>query len=164
MGLLDGIKTAAGNAAANYLKGGRTVGRVVRIAFRDADHDLGPGFRVDVEVLKSDAEGAEVGSVVTANVGFKYKQEALANMRRILAAIATSKGVGSGPEGRCNEGEAADRAKEFVGQEQPLTDAIVTMVGTTKINKEKGTPYTLYEAFVPNARDLDGLDDSVLSA
>lgn len=158
MGLLDQIKTATGMGSANYLKGGRTVGRVTRIVFRDAEHDLGPGFRVDLEVLKSSAEDAPIGAVVTANVGFRYKPEGLSNMRRMLAAIASSAGVGGEKEGRCTEGEAADRAKEFVGEAQPLTGAIVTIVGTTKTNKEKGTPYTLYEAYVPTEKDLDGID------
>lgn len=157
MGLLDQIKTATGLGSANYLKGGRTVGRVTRVVFRDADHDLGPGFRVDVEVLKSTAPDTNVGDVATANVGFRFKPEGLANMRRMLAAMASSAGIGADKDGRCTEGEAADRVREFVGEAQPLTGAIVTIVGTTKTNREKGTPYTLYEAYVPTEKDLEGI-------
>jgi hypothetical protein len=157
MGLLDGIKTASGNANSNYLKGGRTVGRIMRVSARPFDHEAGPGFRVDLEVLKSDSPEHRPGDVVTATVGFKYKQDALANVRRILAACASAAQIGKGKDGICTEAEAADRAEELVGAEQPLADAIVTMIGFEKKNQKTGNPYTLYEALVPNDQDLDSL-------
>lgn len=159
MGLLDGIKTATGNANANYLKSGRTVGRIMRVTARPFDHEAGPGFRVDLEVLKTSSAEHQPGDIVAATVGFKYKNEALSNVRRILAAAATAAGIGKGKDGVCSEAEAADRADELVGTDQPLADAIVAVVGIEKKNQKTGTPYTLYEVVVPNDSDMDGLTD-----
>jgi hypothetical protein len=156
MGLLDSISTATGGPSSLYLKGGRHVIRITRTNFREGDGDLGPSFRIDGELLKTtnmqDHE-SDLGNTVTANDAFKYKKESLARMRRMLTAAL------SAAEGRkATEAEiTSSKAEELCGPNQPLVGAIVAIIGVTKKNKTTGTPYTLYEAVIPNDHDLEGL-------
>jgi hypothetical protein len=159
--LLDSIKEAKGAPSANYLKGGRTVIRVTRVTHKDPTAlDPKAQFRVDGEILKSTnpLHAGQAGQAGTMNLNFKYAEQDLARERRALAAMATSKGIGNGENGFCSEGEAAERAKDFVGQAQPLVGAIVTVDASEKPQKEnKEKLFTSYEIVVPTERDLEGL-------
>lgn len=156
MGLLDSISTATGGPSSLYLKGGRHVIQITRVNFREGDGDLGPSFRIDGQLLKTTNEehATDVGNTVTCNDAFKFKKESLARMRRMLTAAL------SAAEGRkATEAEiTSKKAEELCGPDQPLVGAVVAIVGVTKKNKTTGTPYTLYEAVIPNDHDLEGVD------
>lgn len=161
MGLLDHLANAEGTPAANYLQGGRTVLKLSRASFREATAKLPRNsFRIDGEILKSTSptHKEQIGQQATMNLNFKFADQDLAKMRRALAAAATSKGIGTAEDGRCTEAEAATRANEFVGQDQPLVGAIVTVNAVEKPQKNTpGKAFTHYEVEVPSASDLEGL-------
>lgn len=162
MSLLDGIGTAKGTPAANYLQGGRTVLKVSRVLFREADADLNRNsFRLDGEILKStnSTHQEQVGMSGTVNFNFRFPQQDLAKMRRALAAAGTAAGLGSGPDGRMLEAEINKaKADELCGQNQPLVGAIVTAVAVVKPQKAAADKvFTHYEIEVPTEADLDGL-------
>lgn len=153
MSLLDSIGTAEGGPARNYLKGGRTLGRIRAASFRDATAKLPKSaFRLDIEIVAStNAKHAEeTGQTGTMNLGFKYPEQDLACMRRALAAALSSK------EGRqVTEKEAAEKAKELVGETQPLVGALVVIEAVEKPKKKNPSEkFTQYEVFVPSESDL----------
>lgn len=160
MGLLDNITKVQGNPSANYLKGGRYLVRITRVAIRPEEHELGFGFRLDCDVLKSNNPDFKPGDSGTVNLNFKkFKNDALANMRRILTAAATCAGLGPGPDGRCTEADITKAfAEKLTGLEQPLVNTIVTVVATTKKNQTNGNTYTLYEVVVPSEEDVAGME------
>lgn len=160
MGLLDQITKVQGNPTANYLRAGRFVAKITRVSIRPEEHELGFGFRMDIDILKSTNPEFKTGDLATVNLNFKkYKNDALANMRRILTAAATSAGQGPGKNGVCTEGDVTKALVEkLCGPEQPLVGAIVTVVATAKKNQTNGNTYTLYEVFVPSEQDIEGMD------
>lgn len=161
MGLLDHLATADGTPAANYLQGGRTLLKISRINFREATAKLPRNaFRIDGEIVKSTnpKHKEQLGQQGTMNLNFKFPDQDLAKMRRALAAAATSKGLGKGEDGLCTEAEAATRANELIGQDQPLVGAYVVINAVEKeqkSNKEK--VFTHYEVEVPTEADVADL-------
>lgn len=156
--LLDNLVSADGQPSANYVQGtGRTVGKVRRVTYREPSASIPkPSFRVDVEILKStiDKHAAQVGFTATVNLGFRFPEPDLARMRRMLAAMATS------AEGEVvSEATAASRVKEFIGDAQPLTGAVITIVSLSEPQKgDKNKTFTKFEIEVPSDADLDGID------
>lgn len=154
--LLDLIGTAEGSPSANYIKGGRTVVKISRVNFREPSAKLPKAsFRIDGEILKSTnpIHQEQVGMTGSCNLSFRYSEQDLAKMRRMLKASITSK------EGRpATEEEAAKRAAELCGEKQPLVGALVTVVALE--TPQRGDPtktFTKYEVETPTANDLDGL-------
>lgn len=153
MSLLDTIGSAEGSPARNYLRGGRTVGRIRAVSFRDSTPKFPKAaFRVDIEILGSTnpKHAGEKGQTACMNLSFRYPEQDLAIMRRALAAAASSK------EGKVvTEPEAAARAKEFVGETQPLVGALVAIEALEKPKKKNpNETFTQYELQKPTENDL----------
>lgn len=153
MGLLDEIGSAQGGPVHNYLKGGRTVLKVTSVTFREATAKIPkPSFKIVGVILGSSnpKHAAEKGMSGTMNLGFKFAEQDLACARRCLRALLASK------EGRSDvtEKEAAEKAKDLVGETQPLVGTVITIEAIEKPKKNSEGTFTQYEARVPDEEDL----------
>ena len=164
MGLLDGIENAQGFAAANYLRGGRTLVEITRVSFTEADgvKSTKTTFRVDGRVLHStNPTENPVGVTKTVNVGFKFPDSARPNMVRILMALLSSK-----EGGRLVKQSEINKAKvlELTGEDQPLIGTVIAFDAVEDRKASRVSPknpdgvFTKYEASVPGDADVRNLE------
>jgi hypothetical protein len=172
MGLLDMVMTAQGDGGSpNYGRPGRYVVRLGTMRLRDmsepgANPALGNGFRFDGEVLACNNGEHRKGDVVTFTDPFRYPQNSLQKVRKLLQVAKQSKSGKPVTEAtlglELNDGESeasfAERVKaevkRLLGPTQPVSGAIVTVLVTGGVNKTTQKPYSLFDAIAPNEDDL----------
>lgn len=155
MSLLDGITSAKGGAGANYLRKGRHLLRISRMAWREESADLAAQFRLDGMVVATTGDQEMVNNTGTANVNFgKFKTSSLTNVRRICRVVKEVLDGQSVSESDINRDVVEN---QLCGPKQPAVGAFVVILGIEKTSKD-GNQYTTYEAEVPNERDLATLE------
>jgi len=158
----------------------KTVIRVSRVSFKDASAKVPHAtFRVDGEILASeaDAHSGQLGFTATVQLNFNYPESDLPKMRQMLAIMSVSAGIrksfqeamASFPKAvrapgmsdaafKAEKDRCAKVAKDFtlelVGEGQPLTGALVTVVATTALTKKARKPFTKQAIALPTEADL----------
>ena len=149
--LLDGITTAKGDASANYLGKGRHIVKITRLVWREETPELAAQFRIDAQLMHTNGDTKQLGTIVTANVNFgRVKSSSLANVRRLCRVIQET--ISGKPTTEGHVTPAVVNA--LVGPDQPAVGALIIVNGIEKANKETGKPYTTYECMTLNADDV----------